>query len=317
MNLDNQPQSCAIGLDVGGTKIAAGIVSFPAGNVLAKQIIPTKPERGGKAVLADAVQLAETLISRAKAKAWNIVGIGVGVCELVDLTGNITSSHTVAWAGLPVQATFSKLAPTIIEADVRAPALAEATFGAGQSFKIFVYVTVGTGISYCLVLDKQPYSGAQGNALIFASSPLTTTCTECGTVLHPILEEFAAGPPLVKRYNQRTKQQASHQAVNRAEAVLAAATNGDTIAAEVITSAGEALGVSVGWLVNVLDPEAVIVGGGLGSTAGLYWDSFVASTRSHIWSDTSRALPILPALLGPDAGFIGAATTVFQDQRKN
>ena len=62
----------------------------------------------------------------------------------------------------------------------------------------------------------------------------------------------------------------------------------------------------------MLDPEAIVVGGGLGMAGGLYWDRLVASTRTHIWSDTNRDLPIMPAALGVDAGFIGAAATIFR-----
>jgi glucokinase len=80
----------------------------------------------------------------------------------------------------------------------------------------------------------------------------------------------------------------------------------------VVQTAGEALGVTVALLVNVLDPEAVIVGGGLGTAAGLYWDSFVASTRKHIWSDTHRQLPVLKAAYSGDAGFVGAAMLAFR-----
>ncbi|MCU1246986.1 MAG: hypothetical protein JWQ49_15 [Edaphobacter sp.] len=69
---------------------------------------------------------------------------------------------------------------------------------------------------------------------------------------------------------------------------------------------------SVGFLVNVLDPETVIVGGGLGLSGGMYWDSFVASIRRHIWSDISRTLPAIPATLGNDAGVIGAAAGVWK-----
>lgn len=93
----------------------------------------------------------------------------------------------------------------------------------------------------------------------------------------------------------------------RAEAVVAAAVAGDAAASDVVHSAGRALGVSLGWLVNVLDPEVVIVGGGLGSAGGRYWDSLVESTRAHIWSAASRDLPIRPASLGPEAAVVGAA----------
>jgi glucokinase len=167
---------------------------------------------------------------------------------------------------------------------------------------LFAFVTVGTGISCCLVQDGQPYAGARGNALILASSPLTTVCSACGALLRPVLEEFAAGPALVARYNQGC---AGHAA--RGEDVVAAADAGDPIARQVLQTAGEALGVSVGWLINVLDPEALVVGGGLGLAGGLYWERFVAATRAHIWAAAGRDLPILMAALGPDAGLIGAA----------
>ena len=236
-----------------------------------------------------------------------LLGIGVGVPELVDPEGNITSAHTLAWQGDGVQAAFSSLAPAVVESDVRAGALAEAMFGAGRAFRLFVYVTVGTGISSTLVQDGRPFAGARGNALIMASSPFTMECSSCGTALNPILEEFASGPALVARYNRH-----GSRVVERGEEVTAAAEEGDPAAAMVVRSAGEALGNSVGFLVNVMDPEAIVVGGGLGSAGGLYWDSFVASTRSHIWAENSRGLPILPAAMGADSGLIGAAATVFQ-----
>jgi glucokinase len=303
---------CAIGLDVGGTKIAAGLVAFPSGQLLFKHTIPTEPERGGEIVLADALGLANQLSAQAHVLNLGVLGIGVGVCELVDLKGQITSSHILAWQDIPVQGHFEQLAPTIIESDVRAHALAEATYGVGQTYRQFVFITVGTGISCCWVQDGKPHAGAHGNALILASSSLTTTCTTCGTVSQPILEEFASGPALVARYNAQTGKQTS-----RAEEVIAASKSGDLIALKIVQSAGISLGTSVGWLVNILDPEAVIVGGGLGSAPGVFWESFVESTRAHIWAESSRDLPILPVTLGPYAGVTGAAIAVAQQVGQN
>jgi glucokinase len=240
------------------------------------------------------------------------MGIGVGVAELVDLEGNVTSGHTIQWRGLPVRESFSRLAPAVIESDVRAAALAESLLGVGRSFEIFVYVTVGTGISCCLVQEGRPFAGARGNALVFSSSPLTTTCTSCGTVLRPILEEFASGPALVKRYNQHCTAK-----VESGEGVLLAVESGDLVATDVVRTAGEALGVSVAFLINVLDPQAVIVGGGLGLAGGLYWNSFVSSAREHIWAEAARELPILRAALGTDAGLVGAAATILQRQQSS
>jgi glucokinase len=292
----------AIGLDVGGTKIAGGVVALGSGQVLARRVIPTRAERGGAAVLEDALALATALRAEADGLAVEVSGIGIGVPELVDRAGNITSGQAIAWCGTPVQSRFARIAPAVVEADVRAHALAEARYGAGRPYRLFAFVTVGTGISCCLVQDGQPYAGARGNALILASSPLTTVCSACGTLLRPVLEEFAAGPALVARYNQGCGRHAA-----RGEDVVAAAEAGDLNARQVLQTAGQALGVSVGWLINVLDPEAIVVGGGLGLAGGLYWESFVAATRAHIWAAAGRDLPILMAALGPNAGLIGAA----------
>ena len=300
------PAACAIGLDVGGTKIAAGLVAHPSGAVLARRTVPTLPQRGGEAVLSDTLALAEGMMEEAEERSLDLLGIGVGVPELVDPEGNVTSSHSLAWQGKSVHTEFSCLAPTFVESDVRAGALAEAMYGAGRGYRLFVYVTVGTGISSTLVQDGLPFAGARGNALIMASSPFTTECSSCGTVLNLVLEEFASGPALVARYSC-----CASRAAERGEDVTAAAEEGDASAAKVVKSAGEALGNSVGFLVNVLDPEAIVVGGGLGSAGGLYWDSFVTSTRAHIWAENSRALPIVPAAMGADSGMIGAAATVF------
>ena len=302
-----EPTACAIGLDIGGTKIAAGLVAFPHGAVLARRTIPTLPSRDGKAVLSDALALAEALMKEAEQGNLQLLGIGVGVPELVDPEGNITSSHSLDWQDMSVQAEFSRLAPASVESDVRAGALAEAMFGAGRPYRLFVYVTVGTGISSTLVQDGRPFAGARGNALVMASSPFSVECDACGTALNPVLEEFASGPALVARYSRYDSR-----AAKLGEDVTAAAEKGDDAAVRVVSSAGEALGNSVGFLVNVMDPEAIVVGGGLGSAGGLYWDCFVDSTRAHIWAESSRGLPILRAAMGADSGLIGAAAIAFQ-----
>jgi glucokinase len=314
MPLGSDPKSSSgetyiAGIDLGGTKIAAGLVSFPSGKIVRKEVIPTLPARGGEAVLADTLALARRLRSHAESLGQCLTGIGIGIAELVSLDGEITSDYLIKWRGLPVLATISQIAPARFESDARAPALAEALFGAGRPYSNFVYLTVGTGISYCLVLDRQPYAGAHGHAIIAGSGPLTSECQKCGAIQEQVLEEFAAGPSLVARYNQRGGRH-----LTLGQEVTAAAKAGDVAAEKIVRSAGAAVGNSLGFLINVLDPQAVIVGGGLGLAGGLYWETLVGSTRRHIWSDTSRYLPILTAALGTEAGLIGAAATFWKRQ---
>ncbi|MBX3010098.1 MAG: ROK family protein [Caldilineaceae bacterium] len=296
----------AIGLDVGGTKVAGGIVESKTGTVLFQETIATQAARGGEAVLAACVALAKRLQDQAVAQALPLVGVGMGVCELVDPAGNVTSAYNFDWRSLAVKDTLGTLGlPVVVESDVRVAALAEAHYGAGQAFTYFGYITVGTGISSCIMLNGKPLAGARGNALVLASMPLSTVCTTCGTTLQPVLEEFAAGPALLARY-----QQATGQTVPNGQVLFHAVANQDPIARDIVQSAGAALGNSVAFLCNIIDPEAILIGGGLGLAGGLYWEAFVAATRAHIYAEDTRALPILPAALGVEAGLIGAAACV-------
>jgi len=291
---------CAIGIDVGGTKIAAGVVTR-AGELLFHRRLPTVAERGGEAALGDVETLSVELMNRAEEAGMKVAGIGLCVAELVDLEGNVTSGHTIKWNGWPIRERLSRIAPTVIESDVRAAALAEAIYGAGRDYEIFLYLTVGTGISCCLVMHKRPYAGAHGDALICASSPLTSTCAECGASNKVALEDYASGPALARRY-----QPYSPEKISRAEEVIKAAQSGDARAIEIVRNAGGALGVTASLLVNTLDPEAVVVGGGLGRAEGLYWECFLRSAREHIWAEARRDLPIKHAELARN-GVIGAA----------
>jgi glucokinase len=309
--MNNKQQLGAIGLDIGGTKIAAGVVLWPSGEILRRTIIPTKPTRGGEAVLKDTHDLARQLHDWARGEQIKVAGIGAGVPELVDPEGNVTTSCTIDWRDRPVQQRLSEIAPARVESDVRAAAVGEAIFGAGRGHPLFVYITVGTGISYCLMQNGQPLKGAKGNAITMASSPLSTVCTHCGVKLRPVLEEFASGPAIAKRFAQGRKGEPAEPC----EEVLRAASNGNNGAIEILTSAGEALGVSTAFLVNVLDPEMIVVGGGLGTAGGSYWDAFERSCREHIFADNSRGLPIVIATLGVDAGLVGAAAVVFPQQQ--
>lgn len=288
-------ETYAIGLDIGGTHLRGGIVELASGRIVTKRIIPTEPKRGGEAVLADARRLVEALMAEAVKLGVNIVGIGLGVCELVDPEGDVTSSHAVVWDGMPIRETFSRLAPCVVESDVRAAALAEARFGAGRPFKIVAYITVGTGISCCLVQSGKVYAGARGNALILAGSPLTAICSACGTRYQTVLGDVAAGPALAARYNRVRRGR-----VSGGEEVMAAADQGDAAAIEVVQTAGEALGVSSegvwGW-----------PGGGFTGPA-LFRPPDLIFGRT----DNTRALPILPAELGPDVGLVGAAMATGQ-----
>ena len=258
-----------VGIDVGGSKIAAGVVDVQTGDVLEERRTATPVASGGEAVLEACVGLARELAPE------GATAVGIGLCEFVDRSGVPTSGVTVDWRALDVRRAFEMVGPVRIESDVRAAALAEARFGDAARFASFVYLVVGTGISYCLVLDGRPYTGARGNAIVVGAPPI---------------ELIASGPALARKAG-----------AERAEEVLS-----DPARAPVVEAAAADLGAALAALVNALDPEAVVVGGGLGLVDD-YRARFVAAARAAIEHETTRTVPIVPATLGARGGVVGAA----------
>jgi glucokinase len=291
-----------VGVDIGGTKTAIGLLDFPDARILRRIELPTpQAEASGVAFLDRVAGAIRDLLANEPGAAT-----GVGICELVDRDGAVTSAHRVHWRGLPVQARLEAIAPTTVEADVRAAALAECRWGAGRASRDFLYLNIGTGISTCFVKDGVPYAGARGNALAIASAPVLQSCPACGAESAYILEEVAGGAGLIARYRD-----ARGVAVASASEILQAAQQGEALAKALIDDAARAIGVTLGIALNMLDPEALVIGGGLGGQAGPYWDAMTLAIRNQIWSDQTRALPILQGTLGPDAGLIGAAAAAW------
>ncbi|HEY6695228.1 MAG TPA: ROK family protein [Solirubrobacteraceae bacterium] len=252
----------ALGLDVGATKIAAARVDAETGEILAARRIATAPARGTGVVLADCRRLVTEL--------GDGVPAGLAVCELVDPSGRVRSAETIDWRGVDLLAEFAA-----VQADVRAGALAEARFGAGREHPDFLYVTVGSGISHCLMSYGVPRMGVRGAAISTGA---------------PLVERWSSGLALARRTGHASAQQA-----------LA-----DPEAADVVEDAARRLGVVLAALVNALDPGAVVVGGGLGLHVG--YRALVEETlRAEVYDPEARSLPVLPAALGPDAPAIGAA----------
>lgn len=284
----------AIGIDVGGTKIAAGLVDLDSGAIQNRREIPTLPQRGGGSVLEDVVSLANEL--RADATA-----IGIGIAELVNRDGELASNATIDWLHLPVRERLSSILPTRLEADVRAAARAEARFGSGRTAEIFIYVTIGTGISCCLMNKGRPYLGARGLTGTFASAATLSPFIDYRLEPCVPLEEFSAGPGLARRYALRTQEWLD------AREVIGRAIDGDTHARQVVETGGRAVGSAIAQLVNMLDPQLVVIGGGLGSAGGIYFAAMRIAFREHLWSKLHADVQLELAELGPDSGIIGAA----------
>lgn len=298
----------ALGIDVGGTKIAGAVVNTATGTIAARRQIPTGAARGGAAVLQDVALMVEALAEEATTLGVAPVAIGVGVAELVSPQGMIFSDYRIKWRGLDLQQALGRSAgglPVVVSSDVRAAALAEARFGAARQGADFYFLSIGTGVSGVLVQGGVPYAGTRGAALVIANGPTRLHCPHCGMVASHVVEDVASGPGIAQAFGPQAT----------AEQVLAAAAGGDARAIAVIAHATHELGRVVALLVNSLDPAMVVVGGGLGSAPGAYFESLRREILAGIWEGHAHDLAILRSTIGPDAGLIGAALATLQDKR--
>jgi glucokinase len=264
--------SLVVGIDAGGTKLAVGVVDPDDGRILERRETPTERHRGGQAVLEDCLELLREVSS-----GRTIAAIGAGVPELVSLEGTIQTAENWDWRDDSFRPALAEVAPLHIESDVRAAALAEARFGAGRALSSFLYLTIGTGVSHTFVVDGRPWRGARGNAIVTGAPPV---------------ELAASGAALAGQARKRSGKE-----------VLA------TPADEpLVEAAAQALGTELAALVNALDPEAVVVGGGLGLAPG-FMQRIVARMRPQIYAASTRDLAVLPSGLGVHAGVIGAAVS--------
>lgn len=295
----------AIGIDVGGTKIAGGLVNLASGRLALRRQIPTDCQRGGETVLADVERMSRALVAEAAAIGAAPDQLGIGVAELVDPRGRVFSDHLIKWKGIDVQARLAPVLPATVASDVRAAALAEARFGAGRPYRDFYYVSLGTGVSGVLVQDSVPYAGSRGAALVIASGASHHHCPHCGHVSTMTVEEIASGPGLARAFGTG----------ETGPSVLAAAEAGDPRAIHILDHAAAELGRVLALLVNSLDPAALILGGGLGSAPGRYFESLKTAILAGLWEGDQHPLPILQAAFGADAGVVGAAlsTTLHQE----
>jgi glucokinase len=295
----------AIGLDIGGTKIAVGIAMGAPGRLEHRAVAWTRPELGIESVLKTADALIEDAIAAARAEGIKLSRLGIAVPELVDTFGQIFSEAVVVGlSAVDLRARYSEFDVVVVESDVRAAAVAEARVGAGKSYESFCYVSVGTGISHCLVQSGAPWRGSRGSAILLGSSVMAEW-QDAGASRRWVLEEISSGPAVLARYRALGGAAGSVREVLDAYATEASATRS-------VDEAAAALGIGLATLVNLLDPECLVVGGGLGVAPGPYFELAVASARSHIYSATARDLAILQAECGEDSAVLGAAVLTLE-----
>jgi glucokinase len=287
--------SVTIGLDVGGTKVAGGLVSSTH-ELLFLLRRPTLVDGLRDPGLAVTLGLARDLLDHADAMGLRVDGIGAGFPEYVDLAGQLRSHEVLAWTRQPAEM-LADLAPVTVESDVRCGALAEGIIGAARGLPSYSYVVVGTGISYALVEGGRARAGARGEAIALGELECSRSVDASAAVT---LERFASGQAICERFTTLTAR-----AVRGAADVFRLAARGDRAADAVIRSAGEALGYGLGTMVHLIDPGAVVMGGGVSGARGA-WREALESSYAVRLSNRPAAPPLLWASPGGEAGIIGA-----------
>ena len=306
----------AIGIDVGGTKTAAVLVGRD-GTVLARAVRPT-PAEDQQATLETMVDLAGSVMTE------RVMGVGIAAAGMVDLEGTMRYAPNLAWRDVPLAAFVGSALglPAVADNDVNAAAWGEFRYGAGRGTRQMLMLTVGTGIGGGIVVDGSLYRGAHGFAAEVGHVVVRQGGPPCGCGNRGCWEQVASGMAIT-RAGRAAAARHPHSSLAELSGgdpgavtgamVTDAARGGDTVCRGIFVEVGHALGVGIAGLVNVLDPELVVVGGGA-AAAG---DLLLAPARDAFHRSVEGVhhrpeVPIVTAALGVDAGAIGAAALAFE-----
>ena len=304
-----------VGVDVGGTKIAAGVVD-EKGEILERRRLDS-PATDSEAIEATIAELVLEL-----KRDHDIEAVGVGAAGFVDVRrSTVLFAPNLAWRDEPLKAELERLTdlPVVVENDANAAAWGEFAFGGGKDVDDLLLVTVGTGVGGGLVLDGKLHRGAFGVAAEIGHFRVVPQGRPCGCGNLGCWEQYASGSALERDAHERLAaggedvQSLLARVGGDPEAVTGpvvteAAQDGDAVAIELLAEVGRWLGEGIASLTAVLDPAVVVIGGGVSEAGDLLLDPI----REHFLStltarDYRPHLEIRPAELGNPAGLIGAA----------
>lgn len=287
--------SVYLGIDIGGTKIAAGLVT-DTGQVLRQSRRPT-PLTGGMAILEAALGLAQQY----RGEPIAAIGIGTGGQVNADLGVIVSATDLLpGWAGTDVKAAFEAAfgVPCFVDNDVNALAVGEGCFGAGRNLRTVAYLALGTGVGGALLLNGRLHHGAHWTGAEFGHLLLTME----ESAPRRTLEDFAGGPGLIRTYREMSGIDSTTGEEIAAEAGL----DPKSSAARAVTRTGQYLGHGLVSLANILDPDLFVIGGGLSALGNLLLDPARRVLARHALPGPAQCI-VVPAALGPDASLAGAA----------
>jgi glucokinase len=309
-----------IGIDLGGTKIA-GVLADTGGTVLYQETIPTRTEEGQDKVIARIYGLIRALL--AAAGAGEVKGIGLCTPGPSDLkAGVVIEAPNLKWKDLPIVALLEKEfnLPVVLENDANAAAYGEYVYGAAKGRKDLVYLTVSTGIGGGIIVNGElvygrNYSaGEVGHMVVLPDGP------PCGCGRRGCVEALASGSAIAREAKALLLKEGQGGSGRTgllwemtggdperltAKEVGKAAAQGDPLALSVLEKAFRYLGIALGNLVNLLNPEIIVIGGGVAAMGPLLFRPAIQAMEATAFAHMCRDLPVVPALLGGEAGTRG------------
>jgi glucokinase len=307
----------AVGIDIGGTKIAALRISAE-GEIHAGTVIPTPANDQSEAWPAIEAAAAEVMDD-------GVVAIGVGMAGLIDVrSGVLLSTPNLVWRHLSLsEGLVAKYGlPVTVNNDATSAAWAESRLGASRGRADSLFVGVGTGIGGGIVSGGRLIRGAHGFAGEIGHTIVEPDGPLCGCGNRGCWEQVASGLAIA-RAGRRVVTDDPGSAIARlaggdprratGELVTEAAQGGDEVAVGILATVARRLGEGIAGLVNILDPEIVVIGGGVGEVGDVLFDPLREAFQASVeGADVRPEVPIVPAQLGNDAGAIGAALSALE-----
>lgn len=311
-----------IGVDLGGTNLRTAILS-PDGNILDRHKEATHAADGWEKVVARLIENIKRQRKNAIQQGFDVAAVGVGAPGVIQTDKGIVvkSPNFPDWNNLPLRDQLEKTVgiPVFLENDANAAALGEQWRGAGRGIRSMILLTLGTGVGGGIILDNKIWHGADGMAgeighmtLIPDGRPCTCGNTGC-------LEMYSSARGIVQSFREalgKTSGGVPGQLEQiSSEQIYEAAGAGNEIAVRVMKDMGRMLGIGIASLINIFNPERIVVGGGVKDA----WPLFIGATREEImkraFAVPAKRTEIVPSELGDDAGMVGAAAVAFEFQK--
>lgn len=320
---DDMMRDFVVGVDLGGTKILT-VLADQNGHVLARVKVSTEASRGQEHVFDKIVETVHLVQQESGIPVGSVKAVVLGVPGPLNLTrGLVEFAPNLGWRNVPlVKILKEKLGiPVALDNDANLAALGEYVYGAGRGADDMVYITVSTGVGGGLILGGHIYHGASGGAGEIGHITIAGEDTGCRCGNSGCLETLASGTAMARRAVSLVEEgrgSAILAAVGgekdkiTARVVAEAAEAGDAEALVILWEAGRYLGIAVAGLVNVLNPAAVVLGGGAMQVGEPLWESMMAQVRRRSFSSSLEAVRIVRSTLGENAGVMGAVALAIE-----